>query len=154
VDGTSGVHAPFLPPLPPLPLRACATPRTRPRVRATTHAHMRRRHTPHRAQGLISRWRDEEYEQRLANGLPDIPLNPEPEPADASNVSSDDDEEVAEEGSGEDKTHDAHHVSDLQNPADQAPGGHSLTSKLKKLSVVAGHKDLVSDEVEASSDVV
>jgi hypothetical protein len=152
VDGTSSVQAPFLPTLPSLPLSVCATPRTRPRVRATTHAHMRRRHTPHRAQGLISRWRDEEYEQRLANGLPDIPLHAEPEPADAS--SSDDEEEVAEEGNGEGKTSDAHHVSDLQHPADQAPGGHSLTSKLKKLSVVAGHKDPVSDEVEASSDVV
>lgn len=109
-------------------------------------------HTPHRAQGLISRWRDEEYEQRLANGLPDMPLHPEPEPAEASDVSSDD--EVAEEGNGEDETNDAHHVSDLQHPADQARGGHSLTSKLKKLSVVAGHKDLASEEVEASSDVV
>jgi hypothetical protein len=122
---------------------------------------MRRRHTPHRAQGLISRWRDEEYEQRLANGLPDLPLHPEPAPAYASDVSSDEEEEVAEEGNGEDEGNDAHdapnnahHASDLKHDADQAPGRHSLTSKLKKLSVVAGHKDLVSDEVEASSDVV
>ncbi len=100
---------------------------------------MRLRHAAHCAQGIISRWKDEEYEQRLAAGIPHAALASAPTMAHASSSSSDDvGEEEAEDG--------------VYDKADTA-----LAQDLKGLSVAAAQQDTPEDQqdqLEDSSDVV
>ena len=109
-------------------------------------------------QGIISRWKDEEYEQRLAAGIPDAALAPAPTTADASSSSSHDVEEEDEDSLHD--TRQAHHV---------AKGGHhehelptdtvdkALAKSLKRLAVDAAQQDTAEDQqdqLQDSSDVV
>ena len=119
---------------------------------------MRRRLAAHCPQGIISRWKDQEYEQRLAAGIPDAHLAPAPTTADASSSSSDHVEEEEEEESLFKRQ--AHDVAkggqhEYEHAADKADKANTLATR-KGLSVDAVQQNTAEDQedqLQDSSDV-